>query len=277
MFIINKSSLFFRQPRISFCLSFANYYQENRSQYDQQRNQNRERRPREGFGDQKAYYIQNLRNSKRVSGDMQFNQNRGQPNVSGFGGTRMRNSFTQGSNLRPVDWSKRQINEIVKDLYKEHEMVATRDLNEIKKWLNDNECIIRGNDVPRPIFEFTESGFPEQIINLLSSNYQSPMSIQSISWPVALSGRDMISISKTGSGKTLGFILPAIVHAINQSPRRHNDGPSVLVLLPTRELALQVQEVAKKFCKIMGLETTCCYGGASKEVQAKALQRGFYY
>lgn len=87
----------------------------------------------------------------------------------------------------------------------------------------------------------------------------------------------MISIAKTGSGKTLGFILPAIVHTIAQVPRRPGDGPSVLVLLPTRELAIQVEEVARGYCQIMNLELTCCYGGASKQPQASQLRRGFTY
>nr|CAD2176953.1 unnamed protein product [Meloidogyne enterolobii] len=287
MFIVksNLSSVFLRQPRISFCLSVANYYGEgdrpqygygDRPQYDnQQRYQNRDNRS-EGYGDQRPYYIQNLRNTKRVGGDAQFYQNRGpyRPNVSGYGGNRMTKNSFAGSNLRPVDWNKHQLPEIKKDLYREHENVTNRELEAIKEWLKENECIIRGQEVPRPIFEFIESGFPEPIIDLLLKNYESPMSIQCISWPVALSGRDMISISRTGSGKTLGFILPAIMHAMSQPPRRHGDGPSVLVLLPTRELALQVQEVAIEFCKIMNLTAFCCYGGASKLTQGNILQRG---
>uniref|UniRef100_A0A914LHU4 RNA helicase n=2 Tax=Meloidogyne TaxID=189290 RepID=A0A914LHU4_MELIC len=286
MFIVksNLSSLFLRQPRISFCVSVANYYGGDRPQYgygdrpqydNQQRYQNRENRS-EGYGDQRPYYIQNLRNTKRVGGDAQFYQNRGpyRPNVSGYGGNRMTKNSFAGNKLRPVDWNKHQLPEIKKDLYKEHENVTNRELDAIKEWLKENECIIRGQEVPRPIFEFIESGFPEPIINLLLNNYESPMSIQCISWPVALSGRDMISISRTGSGKTLGFILPAIMHAISQPPRRPGDGPSVLVLLPTRELALQVQEVANEFCKIMNLTAFCCYGGASKVTQGNILQRG---
>jgi ATP-dependent RNA helicase DDX5/DBP2 len=84
----------------------------------------------------------------------------------------------------------------------------------------------------------------------------------------------MISIAKTGSGKTLGFILPAIIHTLNQPKRRPGEGPSVLVMLPTRELAIQVEEVAREFCKIMSLELTCCYGGAPKGGQANDLRRG---
>jgi superfamily II DNA/RNA helicase len=116
----------------------------------------------------------------------------------------------------------------------------------------------------------------ELIIDKLYKNYQHPTVIQSISWPVALSGRDMISIAKTGTGKTLGFILPAIVHTMSQPARSHGEGPSVLVILPTRELALQVAEVALEFCKLMGLHLTCCYGGASKLGQANDLHRGSF-
>lgn len=61
---------------------------------------------------------------------------------------------------------------------------------------------------------------------------------------------------------------------MKQQPRKQGDGPSVLVLLPTRELAQQVEEVAKDYCKSMGLGLTCCFGGASKGPQANALRRG---
>ena len=106
------------------------------------------------------------------------------------------------------------------------------------------------------------------------ANYESPTTIQSISWPVALSGRDIISIAKTGSGKTLGFILPGIVHIMNQPPRNTAEGPVALVLLPTRELALQVEEVAQLYCNAMNLKVTCCYGGADKGPQSRQLKLG---
>jgi ATP-dependent RNA helicase DDX5/DBP2 len=68
--------------------------------------------------------------------------------------------------------------------------------------------------LPRGQSIFNLIFFAEEIIDLLCAHYHRPTTIQSISWPVALSGRDMISIAKTGSGKTLGFILPAIVHTL---------------------------------------------------------------
>lgn len=69
-------------------------------------------------------------------------------------------------------------------------------------------------------------------------------------------------------------MLPAIVHTINQPPRGHREGPSVLVMLPTRELAQQVQEVSKDFCHALSLKMTCLFGGAAKGGQARDLERG---
>ncbi|VDK59269.1 unnamed protein product, partial [Gongylonema pulchrum] len=125
-----------------------------------------------------------------------------------------------------------------------------------------NQVTVEGDDLPRPVFEFAEASFPPYVTDMLLANFKKPTVIQSISWPIALSGRDMVSIAKTGSGKTLAFILPAIVHTAGQSPRGHQKSPSVLVLLPTRELAQQVDEVAKLYCKVMNLSVTCLFGGA---------------
>uniref|UniRef100_A0A914MRL9 RNA helicase n=1 Tax=Meloidogyne incognita TaxID=6306 RepID=A0A914MRL9_MELIC len=179
-----------------------------------------------------------------------------------------------GKKLRPIEWDHSQLPPIKKNLYREHASITRREQSEILEWLRTTEVTLEGDNIPRPISEFHESGFPQEIIDLLCAHYHRPTTIQSISWPVALSGRDMISIAKTGSGKTLGFILPAIVHTLNQLPRRPNEGPTVLVLLPTRELAVQVEEVAREYCRIMHLEINCCYGGAAKQGQASDLKRG---
>ncbi|KAI6203143.1 DNA RNA helicase domain containing protein [Aphelenchoides besseyi] len=179
-----------------------------------------------------------------------------------------------GSKLRPVDWSRMNLEPIKKNIYNENPDVAARAKSEIDEWLSSNQVTLSGQNIPHPNFEFTEAGYPREIETLLYKNYQKPTVIQGISWPVALSGRDMISIAKTGSGKTLGFILPAIMHTLSQGRRPPSGGPSVLVMLPTRELAQQVQEVARDYCRAMGLSSTCLFGGASKHGQASDLRRG---
>jgi len=72
-------------------------------------------------------------------------------------------------------------------------------------------------------------------------------------------------------------MLPALVHTIGQGPRQHREGPTVLVLLPTRELAQQVQQVSTEYCRVLGLSLTCLFGGAPKGGQARELERGLLY
>ncbi|KAI1713076.1 DEAD/DEAH box helicase domain-containing protein [Ditylenchus destructor] len=195
----------------------------------------------------------------------------------GGGGGGYSNGTSRGSSgakLRNVEWSTAKLSPIVKNLYHEHAAVSRRSQAEVDMFITENEVILEGTSIPRPIFHFNESTFPDPIVTLLSCHFQQPTVIQSISWPVALSGRDMISIARTGSGKTIGFMLPAIIHTMRQVPRARGDGPTVLVLLPTRELAQQVEEVSKEYCKSMGLSITCLFGGASKGPQAGDLKRG---
>merc|ERR1712190_348449 len=90
----------------------------------------------------------------------------------------------------------------------------------------------------------------------------------------ALSGRDLVGIAETGSGKTLAFLLPAIVHINAQPYLSKGDGPIVLVLAPTRELAVQIQEEVSRFGKSSKIKNTCCYGGVPRQGQQQDLKEG---
>ena len=87
------------------------------------------------------------------------------------------------------------------------------------------------------------------------AGYKAPTPIQAQAWPIALQGRDLVAIAKTGSGKTCGFLLPGFLHvnAVRPDPRM---GPSMLVLAPTRELAVQIKEEADKFGRSAGIRNT---------------------
>ena len=101
--------------------------------------------------------------------------------------------------------------------------------------------------------------------------FKFPSPIQSQAWPYLLSGKDVIGIAQTGTGKTLAFLLPAMIHIDNQKlPRGKRGGPNVLVLAPTRELAQQISmEVAKYEYK--GIKSVCVYGGGSVREQTKVM------
>lgn len=89
-------------------------------------------------------------------------------------------------------------------------------------------------------------------------------------------GRDLLGIAQTGSGKTLAYMLPALVHINNQRPLIRGEGPIVLVLAPTRELAQQIQTVARDFGTHVKPMTrnTCIFGGSPKGPQIRDLERG---
>ena len=129
--------------------------------------------------------------------------------------------------------------------------------------------------LPPPVQSFADSPFdPRLKAALAAAGFKSPSAIQAQSWPVALSGMDLVSVAKTGSGKTVGFLLPAFSAALPQLPLKMGQGPLALVMAPVRELAQQIQVEAERFGGAVGIKSVCVYGGAPKGPQIGALSRG---
>ncbi|CAI9112722.1 OLC1v1013204C2 [Oldenlandia corymbosa var. corymbosa] len=145
--------------------------------------------------------------------------------------------------------------------------------HEVTLYRSQREITVQGHDVPKPIRMFHEANFPDYCLEVISRlGFVEPTPIQAQGWPMALKGRDLIGIAETGSGKTLAYMLPALVHVTAQPRLAYGDGPIVLVLAPTRELAVQIQEEALKFGS--HIRSTCIYGGAPKGPQIRDLKRG---
>ncbi|ORZ41220.1 P-loop containing nucleoside triphosphate hydrolase protein, partial [Catenaria anguillulae PL171] len=147
----------------------------------------------------------------------------------------------------------------VESYYKEHNMTIEG---------HEGECF-------KPLLEFAHAGLPPVVMGALAG-FEKPTPIQAASWPIALRTRDLIAIAETGSGKTLGFTIPALVHVRNQlakagGKKRAPNAPHVLVVLPTRELAMQVATVTEAAGKACGLKSVCLYGGVPKWEQAKTI------
>ncbi|KAI4320479.1 hypothetical protein MLD38_033956 [Melastoma candidum] len=137
-----------------------------------------------------------------------------------------------------------------------------------------HEITVLGGDVPAPFTSFETAGFLSEIVGeVLKAGFSAPTPIQAQSWPIALQGRDIVAVAKTGSGKTLGYLIPGFIRLKNcrNDPRM---GPTVLVLSPTRELATQIQDEVVKFGKSSRISCTCLYGGAPKGPQLRDLDRG---
>lgn len=179
-----------------------------------------------------------------------------------------------GKQLQKINWSKMELAPFKKDFYREHPAIKNRSSRDVDRFLEKHDITLIGQ-CPRPITEFDEIEMPDYVLNEIErQGYQKPTPIQAQGWPIALSGLNMVGVAKTGSGKTLGYMLPAIVHINHQKPDPNIRGPLVLVLAPTRELAQQIQQVATEFGSSSYIRNTCLFGGSSKGPQASDLRRG---
>lgn len=95
----------------------------------------------------------------------------------------------------------------------------------------------------KPWYTFDQVDLPKDTLSI-TKKFDKPTPIQSCAWPVIAAGRDLIGISSTGSGKSLAFGIPALAHLVRERVDfgRRKRLPRVLVLSPTRELALQIFE-----------------------------------
>ncbi|EPS57761.1 hypothetical protein M569_17056 [Genlisea aurea] len=144
----------------------------------------------------------------------------------------------------------------------------------LESYCRKHEIAVTGDNVPPPMSSFRATGFPAELLREVHlAGFSAPTPIQAQSWPIAMQGRDIVAIAKTGSGKTLGYLIPGFMHL----KKKHNNprlGPTILVLSPTRELATQIQDEANKFGKSSRISCTCLYGGAPKGPQLKDIDRG---
>uniref|UniRef100_A0A8B9MZQ2 Probable ATP-dependent RNA helicase DDX46 n=1 Tax=Accipiter nisus TaxID=211598 RepID=A0A8B9MZQ2_9AVES len=108
----------------------------------------------------------------------------------------------------------------------------------------------------------------------LRHGYEKPTPIQTQAIPAIMNGRDLIGIAKTGSGKTIAFLLPMFRHIMDQRALEEGEGPIAVIMTPTRELALQITKECKKFSKTLGLRVVCVYGGTGISEQIAELKRG---
>lgn len=135
-----------------------------------------------------------------------------------------------------------------------------------------------GGHLPHPLRYWREAPFPARLKEAIESlGYKDPTAIQRQAIPLIMAGRDMMGIAETGSGKTAAFILPMVCQILKLPPLTDNnihDGPYGLVLAPTRELAQQIDQEARKFCRPLGLSCLSIVGGHSIAEQSISMRNG---
>ncbi|MBL8174873.1 MAG: DEAD/DEAH box helicase, partial [Bryobacterales bacterium] len=119
---------------------------------------------------------------------------------------------------------------------------------------------------------FTELSLsPALASNLAHHGFAVPTAVQSKAIPPALEGHDVVATAQTGTGKTLAFVLP-LVEALAKQPKQKT--PAAVILSPTRELALQIQETFIKLSKGTGILSAAVVGGLNEQRQLQAIRKG---
>ncbi|XP_041657753.1 probable ATP-dependent RNA helicase DDX46 [Cheilinus undulatus] len=178
--------------------------------------------------------------------------------------------------LEPVDHGKIQYESYRKNFYVEVPELARMSQEDVNAYRLELEGItVKGKGCPKPIKTWVQCGVSMKILNALKKHsYEKPTPIQAQAIPAIMSGRDLIGIAKTGSGKTIAFLLPMFRHIMDQRPLEESEGPISVIMTPTRELALQITKECKKFSKPLGLRVVCVYGGTGISEQIAELKRG---
>lgn len=134
-----------------------------------------------------------------------------------------------------------------------------------------NESTVSEN-VSDGVTSFADLGLRTELLNALSDlGYEEPTPIQREAIPPLLEGRDLVGQAATGTGKTAAFALP-IMQQLSEG--RSRTGPAALVLVPTRELAVQVSQAFHRYGRALGVRVVPIYGGQPISWQMKALERG---
>jgi ATP-dependent RNA helicase DDX59 len=163
-------------------------------------------------------------------------------------------------------------------IYSEHFEISQLSPSELELLRRENKIQVKGPSPPRPFFRFDhlrDGDFPVTLIeNLLRHGHKQPSPIQMQVIPAGLEGRDVLGSAPTGQGKTLAFLVPVLCLSFYLS-RMWNGcyGPYGMVICPTKELAAQVEEVAKSLLEgLPSMKTALLVGGKPIPTQVHRLR-----
>jgi len=187
----------------------------------------------------------------------------------------------QADEAQKAKWEK--CPPLTKCFYREHKEVAAMSPEQVDEFReSNNKTCVRNFDPnssepllnPCPAFYHCFEDYPDIMRTINKQGFAKPSPIQAQAWPYLLKGKDVIAIAQTGTGKTLAFLMPAFIHIDNQPiPRTERNGPNVLIMCPTRELALQIEGEVKKY-EYHGIKSVCVYGGGDRKKQVKVVTDG---
>lgn len=182
----------------------------------------------------------------------------------------------QKKELAKVDHSTIEYQPFKKNFYVEVPEIGKLTNEDVEAYRVDLEGIqVKGKGCPRPIKSWAQCGVSKKEMDSFKRlGFEKPTPIQCQAIPAIMSGRDLIGIAKTGSGKTIAFILPMFRHILDQPALEDGEGPIAIIMTPTRELCMQIGKDIRKFSKSLSLRAVCVYGGTGISEQIAELKRG---
>lgn len=221
-----------------------------------------------------AFTFENDTNYYNINDDNNMFQNSRRDNRMRFD---RQNFGSKKFKKQQIQWPNENLTPFEKNFYEEHPELKNMTHNEVREIREKGGMLTFGKNIPKPFRTFEESGISEHWLKHLAKlKITHPTPIQQQGIPMALSGRDVIGISRTGSGKTLTYLLPCVVHISAQPTVKPGDGPIALVLAPTRELANQIATEIDKLIqsnRALSLKYCAVYGGADRHKQISSLRR----
>ncbi|KAI0344272.1 DEAD-domain-containing protein [Trametopsis cervina] len=146
--------------------------------------------------------------------------------------------------------------------------------SETEAFLAKHSITIHSDTAITPIISFSQLDVPAGLRSACDG-FKEPTPIQACTWPPSLAGLDVVGIAETGSGKTMAFGLPALARILSSEipqPAKGSTTISVLVMAPTRELALQTHETLESLGEPFGIASVAVFGGVEKRAQIEALR-----
>ncbi|KAL1481292.1 hypothetical protein MTO96_015728 [Rhipicephalus appendiculatus] len=171
-------------------------------------------------------------------------------------------------------WDGIDIPPVERSVYQEPVTMAQQSELEVSAYPVENEILVGGCDVPKPMLILEEASLPICLRDYLETNCHTITSIQAQCRPIAFHGRDRLAVIQAGTkAKAIAYLVPAVVHLVSKPFSKYGDTPIALFVVANREAAREVHELACEIEEYTKVEDACLSNGDPKQPQLQELEK----